>query len=235
MILERYVSEYVQASEKREMVSLTQQIDLIVKNISDPVAQEAITYRALAKFKSNYIFRPEEFQTDLGLFKKLAQNLRKIDKREELVLSFEKVLLKEKGASFPFLKFMDTHGNMIGSESLFDDKNYLYIDVWASWCKPCIEQIPALKKLENQYAKRNIKFLSISIDSSPDPWHRALGAHNLQGVQLLDQDNQIGKILAIKGILRFLLYDPKGKLILIDAPVASNPEVEKIFNGLDSP
>ena len=52
-----------------------------------------------------------------------------------------------------------------GTSSLSDFKGkYVYIDFWATWCAPCIAEIPYLKKLEKEYHNKNIAFVSISID-----------------------------------------------------------------------
>ena len=54
--------------------------------------------------------------------------------------------------------------------SLSDLKGkYVYIDVWATWCGPCIAEIPSLKKVEKLYHNKNIEFVSISIDVRDRP------------------------------------------------------------------
>lgn len=44
----------------------------------------------------------------------------------------------------------------------------LFINVWATWCKPCIEEFPELVKIFNEYKTRNIDFVSLSVDQPED-------------------------------------------------------------------
>src|SRR5690606_31366780 len=53
--------------------------------------------------------------------------------------------------------------------SLSDLKGkYLFVDIWATWCRPCLQQLPAMKELEEKYRDQNIEFVSISIDNDRD-------------------------------------------------------------------
>ena len=60
--------------------------------------------------------------------------------------------------------------NYAGGQTKLEDLKgkYVYIDVWATWCGPCLAEIPHLKKVEAAYHDKNIVFLSISIDVKKD-------------------------------------------------------------------
>lgn len=129
-----------------------------------------------------------------------------------------------------------------GGTTSFDDLKgtYLYIDVWASWCKPCIAEIPSLKKVKEKYKGKNIRFVSISVDvaKDKDKWKSAVRNHRLSGIQLLaDKDlssdfikaYQIGTVV---GIPNFILIDPNGKIISKDAPRPSDAKLIKLFDEL---
>jgi thiol-disulfide isomerase/thioredoxin len=63
---------------------------------------------------------------------------------------------------------------------------YVYIDVWATWCGPCL-QVPFLQKVEEQYQGKNIEFVSISVDNIKDreKWSNLVNKKQLGGIQLL--------------------------------------------------
>ena len=114
---------------------------------------------------------------------------------------------------------------------------YVYIDVWATWCGPCLREIPSLKEVEKDYHTKNVQFVSISIDESKDydKWKAMVSEKELGGIQLMADNNWKSKFVedyAILGIPRFILIDPQGNIVSADAPRPSDPELRKTFDGL---
>ena len=56
---------------------------------------------------------------------------------------------------------------------------YMVLDFWASWCKPCIENIPALKEMMKKYQSDPIQFISISLDTDINQWKLSVKKHEL--------------------------------------------------------
>ncbi len=114
---------------------------------------------------------------------------------------------------------------------------YVYIDVWATWCGPCLREIPSLKEVEKDYQNKNVQFVSISIDEAKDydKWKTMVTEKQLGGIQLMADNNWKSKFVedyAIMGIPRFILIDPQGNIVSADAPRPSDPELRKTFDGL---
>ena len=123
-----------------------------------------------------------------------------------------------------------SYKNIAGETIKLDDfrGKYVYIDVWATWCGPCREEIPHLEKLMEKYKDKNIAFISISIEKRKDyiKWERMVIKENMKGIQLIaDNDWKSGFIVdyAIHGIPRFILIDPKGIIIDASAEKPSDP------------
>ncbi len=115
--------------------------------------------------------------------------------------------------------------------------NYVYIDVWATWCGPCLREIPSLKEVEKDYHNKNIKFVSISIDEPKDykKWKAMVAEKELGGIQLMADNNWKSKFVedyAILGIPRFILIDPQGNIVSADAPRPSDPALRKTLDAL---
>lgn len=125
-----------------------------------------------------------------------------------------------------------------GTSSLKDYRgSYVYIDVWATWCVPCVYEIPFLEKIEKQYHDRNITFVSLSIDSKKDEhkWRDMVKVKNMGGIQLLadkDYGSQFIQDYFIYGIPRFILIDPQGNIVNYDAPRPSEEKLKTLFNSL---
>ncbi|MFY0627908.1 MAG: TlpA family protein disulfide reductase [Reichenbachiella sp.] len=157
--------------------------------------------------------------------------------KKEVTLTYEKLKNLVAGKPAPKFTYQDTEGNSVGLENLLGKT--IYIDVWATWCGPCIREIPALKKLEEDYAVRNIHFLSVSIDRQEDydKWKKMILEKELGGMQLfadLDWQSSIIKDYGIKGIPRFMLIDADGNIINVDAPRPSSEEIRRVLDELAS-
>lgn len=120
------------------------------------------------------------------------------------------------GAAFPGVVLVDKEGNRV-EFSKFRGK-YVYIDLWASWCGPCIREVPSLKAIEKELAGGNVEFVSISLDTDRDAWINKMKQLDMHGNQLLDRDGRIGELLNIRGIPHFLIYDPEGRMYQYNAP-----------------
>lgn len=119
-----------------------------------------------------------------------------------------------------------------GKTKLEDFKGkYVYLDIWATWCGPCIAEIPFLKKVEERYHDKNIAFVSISIDKLKDleKWKTMVNKKELGGVQLFannDWNSDFIKAYGINSIPRFILIDPTGKIVSADASRPSSAELQ---------
>ena len=159
----------------------------------------------------------------------------------ELTDLYKKLSIIKKGMKSPeFINYENYKG---GTTSLSDLKGkYVYIDVWATWCGPCIAEIPSLKKVEALYHNKNIEFVSISIDVKDRPvynydkWRQMIEEKSLGGVQLFADNawnSQFTKAFVINSIPRFLLIDPDGNIVSGDAPRPSEQKLIELFDSLD--
>jgi thiol-disulfide isomerase/thioredoxin len=147
--------------------------------------------------------------------------------------------LKSLAKGNPSPSFTDYEDNAGGTKSLEDLKGkYVYIDVWATWCGPCIAEIPSLKKVEKAFHGKNIQFLSISIDTDKDheKWKKMILDRELGGMQLMADNNWESQFVAdfmIKGIPRFILIDPNGNILDANAPRPSDKKLVATLDGLN--
>ena len=156
-------------------------------------------------------------------------------------LNWEKRMLKlsvlpKKGEPAIDFTYPDINNNNI---SLSDFKGkYVYVDIWATWCGPCVYEIPFLLELENKYHDKNIVFLSVSVDEEKDrqKWVDMVNKKNMDGIQLFASGwgSQISNdyLLSVTGIPRFLLFDPDGNVIDLDADKPSSEKIHQIFKEI---
>lgn len=112
----------------------------------------------------------------------------------------------------PDFTFEDINGD---SFSLSDFKGKLvFIDVLATWCKPCLKEIPDLKKLQKNLEGSDIHFVGISIDLQEDNylWKKKVNEEQLAGIQLIMDkawQSQFKFDYAISAIPRFILFSKR--------------------------
>ncbi len=158
------------------------------------------------------------------------------DYKKSFTEKYNKLKIIAVGAPSPIFVNYENHKG--GKTSLADLKGrYVYVDVWATWCGPCIAEIPALKEVEKEYHNKNIEFVSISVDTEKyyDKWKKMVSDKKLAGIQLIADKNGESKFITdyvIENIPRFILIDPEGNIVNADAPQPSSPKLIDIFNEL---
>lgn len=135
------------------------------------------------------------------------------------------------GTPFPAsVNLVDRDGNKVDFNS-FRGK-YVYVDLWASWCGPCCKEVPYLQQLEKDFENSDVVFVSISIDSTKAPWLKKMDQLNMHGNQLWNSDGELPKLLNIRGIPHFIIYDREGKLLNYDAPRPSSEQTRTLLQSL---
>ncbi|HQZ25498.1 MAG TPA: TlpA disulfide reductase family protein [Flavobacterium sp.] len=155
--------------------------------------------------------------------------------KEVLTTNYYNTIAVEPGKPSPTFNYENQKGGTTSLESL--KGKYVYIDVWATWCGPCRQEIPSLEKVEEQFQGKNIVFVSISVDNSKDreKWSKLVTEKKMSGIQLL-ADNELNSKFTreynIQGIPRFILIDPNGNIVNPQSPFPSNPKLIELLNSL---
>lgn len=106
------------------------------------------------------------------------------------------------------------------------------IDIWATWCGPCVQEIPHFKKLEEAFKDKNVTFVSISFDhpKDKDKWLQMIKKDQMEGVQLLGTSlGEFARHYKINTIPRFMVFDKQGRLVTADSPRPSDPKLKMII------
>ncbi len=198
-------------------------------------ADEATFKEALARKKANDV----KMIDGKGLDETLVNMLRpSFDQEEKFLLDYykQKVAAKKmEGVVSPSFDYENHKGGKTKLEDLRG--KYVYIDVWATWCGPCIAEIPHLKKVEEKYHGKNIEFVSISVDTEKDyeKWKKMVVSKELGGIQLFADKNWTSdfiKAYGINAIPRFILIGPDGKVIKADAARPSSASLTELLDSL---
>lgn len=112
----------------------------------------------------------------------------------------------------------------------------VFLDFWASWCKPCIEEFKYLTDLYNQMPTNRIRFIGINIDKEIDfgKAQKIIETNYLSWDQLYDFEftNKKWEEISLNGIPRFMILDKKGSIIIFDAPRPSSDQLKAVLTNL---
>ena len=129
----------------------------------------------------------------------------------------EKIKQTEVGAVLPNIELPDPDGTIISLESLRG--KYIFVDFWASWCGPCIREIPTLKMAYEKYKEKSFEIISISVDSDKESWLNGIAQHDLNWLHVSDLqafNSPVVKQLAVAYVPHTFLLDPNGVIIAVD-------------------
>lgn len=123
-------------------------------------------------------------------------------------------------------KLMDKDGSILNFE---DTKGkVVLVNFWATWCPPCIAEMPSLQKLHNDY-KDKIVFVLIS-DESPERVNSFLQKNNYDFNVYRQVSNS--DFFNVTGIPRTYLIDKKGRVV-IDKTGAANWNSDSVRQTID--
>jgi thiol-disulfide isomerase/thioredoxin len=89
----------------------------------------------------------------------------------------------------------------------------IYMDFWATWCSPCLSEMPNSKQIEKELTNRAAAFVYICVDSEKDKYMATLSKLQLGGQHYFlskKQSDEIRKLFQIHGIPFYILIDKKG-------------------------
>lgn len=221
-LIDRYINSTLEIRKTADdyVLSYLEQLDKIITN--SKIKEELAFNIGTKRFKQVVNIQP--------VYTKLNALISDSTNRNEIDNIYSKIVRILPGKASPDFNFVDINNNFF---SLNDFKGkHLYIDVWATWCKPCIREIPYLEKLRTEYEDKGITFISICQNDEKDNWKNFVEAKNLKGYQLFcdDLNSEFLKIFNINSIPRFIIIDNEGNIYDADAPRPSSDEIIQVLN-----
>lgn len=96
------------------------------------------------------------------------------------------------------------------------------IDFWATWCGPCNEELPHIKRLSKQFAGEPFVILSVSGDADAQKWKDFVAKNEMTWAQYRDSTHALSKVFAVSSIPRYFTIDSDGVLQSVDVGSGSD-------------
>lgn len=84
------------------------------------------------------------------------------------------------------------------------------IDFWATWCAPCMKELPEIKKIAKDFAGQPLVILSVSWDEDEQTWQDFVEKNRMTWPQYRDVDHRLGRLFEVEGIPSYFTIDSKG-------------------------
>lgn len=137
------------------------------------------------------------------------------------------------GQPMPDFTLPDLQGNMVQLSALRG--KVVFINIWTTWCPPCVEEMPTMQRLYNRLPARGLEILTISIDALGvqvvGPFMRQ---HRLTFPALLDPTGRIERLYRTSGVPESFIVDKQGRLVekVVGPRDWSHPQVIVMFERL---
>lgn len=178
----------------------------ISENITNPVG--------IFLFKQKYF--ENSYAENQIFFDKIPTEIVKQDIELQAIAGHLKTQEKMQN-NLPFLDFtmQNLEGKSVKLSDYVGKGKVVLVDFWASWCGPCRQAMPELKKLYAQHGGK-LEIVGVSLDENPDLWKKAIAQMELNWVQMSDLKgwkNSAVLLYGITAVPHTLLIDNEGIIV----------------------
>lgn len=216
-------SEYLSLAVVRDLTSQLIHHKPVTKNLE--VIKDWLTAEALADS-----MRSVSNKLSLQLFESRIKTVRTPGYRKALSETLSVLMAYGNGDLATDFEAIDLQGKPVHLSDL--KGKVIYIDLWATWCGPCLAEMPALETLKTHFGD-NISFVSISIDNDTTAWLANVKKRAATGLQWHTRETLL-KDYQIKGIPRIIIIGPDFHIVEMKAPIPSSaltyPFLKKIIH-----
>jgi cytochrome c biogenesis protein CcmG, thiol:disulfide interchange protein DsbE len=90
---------------------------------------------------------------------------------------------------------------------------YVLLNFWATWCPPCVEELPSLNGVYEQLRERGLVVLGVSVDEDKDLYQRFLEAHRVSFPTVRDPERSVSSRYGTTQYPETYLIDRQGVVI----------------------
>ncbi len=222
---------------------LQSKINKLSAGFIDASLMKLVVYRDIASnlVKKNTIVKPNDVKPikDWYTISDLVDSMRQTSDKQQLSLFKNKIaavktapyrnaaagvlaklLLFGKGDNATDFEAVGINGKNVKLSSL--KGKVIYVDLWATWCGPCMDEMPSLKTIKEKYRNNpNVAIVSLSIDNEDIGWKKAVQQHGFDGYQWRINRTKL-QAYNVVTIPRMLLIDKKFKIVSMSAPLPSD-------------
>ena len=186
-------------------------LNFIKTNLKNPIGRRVLKSYMWNLDDSTFFYLYDSLPT---IYKNETKFKEAINKRAEIA-SNSKERLNIVGKKFIDFELKTPENEVKRISDFVGKSDYMFIDFWASWCGPCVADIPRLTEIYNKYNRNEIDFIGISLDSGFNSWRSAIEKYKIPWANLseLVVSSEVAKAYYIYGIPNGIIINKKGEII----------------------
>lgn len=113
----------------------------------------------------------------------------------------------------------DLEGNTIQLADVLKKNKYTLVEFWASWCGPCREEIPHMKRAYEEFKDKGFEILSFTLDHEKNRWEKASTEEKIPWINIGDLQafkSPVVNLFGINGVPANYLVDQTGKIVAVN-------------------
>lgn len=120
------------------------------------------------------------------------------------------------GADFKDVRLATLKGDSVSLSDYVGKYEYVMVDFWASWCGPCMREMPNVKAAYAKYKSRGLEIVGISLDKDKAAWEGAVKRVGITWPQMSDLNawgSKAASLYGVQYIPYIVVFDKKGNIV----------------------
>lgn len=113
----------------------------------------------------------------------------------------------------------DMKGNKVSLMKVVSESKITILDFWASWCQPCMNEMPNLVNIYDNYSDDGLQIVGVSLDDDKKSWQNAVEAMGMKWVQVSDLkgwESAAAQLYQVDAIPHTIILDNEGHILAKD-------------------
>lgn len=206
-------SQAKQDSVKFEVAMIDSLSEVALNNYMDSTRNDL----AVTCFFQNYLFKKCSLEDVEKYYNQLTDRVKKSYPGKEVSKALTEMRAVNVGGTAPDFTLSTPDGKKLSLSSLRG--KVVLLDFWASWCGPCLAEMPNVKKIYETYHSKGLEILGVSLDEKQAAWVNMIEKKGLNWNHVSSLKGWKCPVAArynVTGIPRMYIIDKKGKIIAQD-------------------